>query len=368
MINFPVRIFSKIFFFLFLCSNVFAQDFGFGFDDDFEDTIQAISLKISGEIAVEMAPYVHDFSKDNSLGVSFWDMVSGKLNFSFSSSSIDAVANLNLSADSISELWNASPNLRDPSYTPLFIDEAFMRAFIGPVNITAGLRKLHWGKADSFGPLDVTNPIDYSDLKSIVDLRESKIARPMIHVNWSTGSFSKLEGVFIPNFAGHRISQEGRWAPVQYSNIISNIEADITTKAAQQFGALATNPLFFTLMNNVRNNLMNHFSNAQIQFPSTGGLEYFQAGLRYTTTIRRADIGAQYFYGNLFRPNITINGIDAFLDDLSQHILAGDLNYSGNPDLISPQIRFTRYHQFGVDYAQVFLGFNLRSELAFFLT
>jgi hypothetical protein len=105
-----------------------------------------------------------------------------------------------------------------------------------------------------------------------------------------------------------------------------------------------------------------------MEFPSTGALNNFQAGLRYTTTIGQADIGAQYFYGHLFRPNITINGIDNFLGDLAQEIVAENFTYSGNPGLISPQIKFTRYHQFGVDYAQVLFGFNLRSELALFLT
>jgi len=42
-----------------------AQDFGFGFDDGAEETdsAPAVSVKVGGEIAVELAPYVHDFDK-----------------------------------------------------------------------------------------------------------------------------------------------------------------------------------------------------------------------------------------------------------------------------------------------------------------
>jgi hypothetical protein len=35
---------------------------------------------------------------------------------------------------------------------------------------------------------------------------------------------------------------------------------------------------------------------------------------------------------------------------------------------LSPQIKYNRYHQLGVDYAQVLFGFNLRAEFAVHLT
>jgi hypothetical protein len=42
--------------------------------------------------------------------------------------------------------------------SPVYVDEAYLRAYFGKFDIEAGLRKLSWGKADSMGPLDVINP------------------------------------------------------------------------------------------------------------------------------------------------------------------------------------------------------------------
>jgi len=303
-------------------------------------------------------------------------MASGNVNFSASGGNIDAYASFNLSADSISELWDDSSPLGDPSYTPLIMDEAFLRGFIGPVNIEAGLRKLSWGKADSLGPLDVINPLDYSDLRNISDLQAIKIARPLVHVTWNAGGFSKLEAVFIPNFAGHRFAQDGRWAAAQFTDM-SSVETGFSAIADEKiaaggFGSMMNDPtiagMVAGLFNNVRNNLMNHLGSDFVSFPSTGGLDYFQTGLRYTTTVGPADIGVQYFYGNLFLPDFTIGGVDVFLDDLIGNFTSLNLAYLGDPSLLSSQIKYNRYHQIGVDYAQVLFGFNIRAEFAFHLT
>ena len=355
-----------------ICANTYAQDFGFGFDDAAGDTASEspVSVKVSGEIAVELLPFIYDFKKkDDAQTISFWDMVSGKLNFTVSGGNIEGFAALNLNANAVSELWNVSPLLDDPAYTPLIFDEAFLRAYIGPVNIEAGLRKLSWGKADSFGPLDVINPIDYSDLTNITDIKASKIARPMIHVSWGMDDgFSKLEAVFIPNFSGHRFAQEGRWAPSQFTNMPSNIERGIFSRAGERHGTIVSMLGFDTIFGGVQNNLMTYFNNNPISAPPSGGLDYFQTGLRYTTTIGPADIGAQYFYGNLFRPGFTIGGVDSFLDDLVTNVTGGNLAYPGEAELLAPQLKYNRYHQIGIDYAQVLLGLNIRSEFAVHLT
>jgi hypothetical protein len=349
-----------------------AQDFGFGFDEGAEETdsAPAVSVKVGGEIAVELVPYVYDFDKKESAqNISFWDMASGNVNFSASGGNIDAYASFNLSADSISELWDEDAPLDDASYTPLIMDEAFLRAFIGPVNIEAGLRKLSWGKADSLGPLDVINPLDYSDLRNISDLQALKIARPLVHVTWNAGGFSKLEAVFIPNVAGHRFARDGRWAASQVTDM-SSVETGFSSIVAAQYGNIMAIPGVADLFNNVRNNLMNSLGSDFISFPSTGGLDYFQTGLRFTTTVGPADIGAQYYYGNLFLPDCFFFLFDAFLVDLVMGNFPPDPAnpYSRNPALLSPQIKYNPYHQIGVDYAQVLFDFNMRAEFAFHLT
>jgi hypothetical protein len=348
----------------------FGQEFGFGDYDSGEDTAPAstaasgsrsnkeFSIKFGGEIAVEMTPYVHDFKKkEDGQQISFWDMASGALNFTLSAPNVEAYAAFNLNSSSISELWDASSDLSNASYTPLIIDEAFLRAYIGPVNIEAGFRKLTWGKADSLGPLDVTNPLDYSDLRNISDINSIKIARPMLHLTWNTGDFSKLEAVFIPNFAGHRFAQEGRWAASQYSSMADTIPTAFIARAYElnpAAGTILTSPPLSTMLDSIS-------SAFSIPFPDTSTLNYFQTGLRYTTTIGPVDIGCQYFYGNLFLPDFAIGGVDAFWLTLFN-------TFTPHLEFLNSQIKYNRYHQIGIDYAQVVFGFNLRAEFAVNLT
>jgi len=363
---------NRIIFFSLLAGAVLAlhaQDFGFGSDEaSGEDTSESsITVKAGGEIAVEFSPYVHDFDKQD---ISFWDMVSAQLNYTIAGKNVEAYTAFNINADSIGELWDESPLLSKSNYTPLIIDEAFLRAFIGPVTMEAGLRKLTWGKADSLGPLDVINPLDYTDLRGMTDIQAVKIARPLFHVSWDMDGFSKIEGVFIPNFAGHRFAQEGRWAPAQYSTMAETISTGILNRALQKYP-----PQYASLIQSMYSQAAAEFSGLSVESPDMSTLEYFQTGLRFTTTVGPADIGVQYFYGNLFQPDFSIAGVDSFLDDLvignypPDPSLNPNFPYYGNPDgLLSPQIKYNRYHQIGIDYAQVLFSLNVRSELVLHLT
>ena len=87
---------------------------------------------------------------------------------------------------------------------------------------------------------------------------------------------------------------------------------------------------------------------------STTTLDYAQAGLRFTTTIGSADIGAQYYYGRLPQPSVSITA---------------NMNYDISPPLpssvdVDVLTLYNPYHQIGLDYAQVLFGFNIRAELA----
>jgi len=87
-------------------------------------------------------------------------------------------------------------------------------------------------------------------------------------------------------------------------------------------------------------------------------LKYAQAGVRFTTTLRSADIGLQYYYGRLNKPAAT-----GIFDEISlpmppplpsvTNSIPIGLNYAYNP-----------YHQIGIDWAQVILSFNVRAEVA----
>jgi len=343
---------------------LYAQDFGFGSDEDIgkEASESSVAVKVGGEIAVEFSPYIHDFDKQI---ISFWDMVSGSLNFKVTGENVEAYAAFNLNADAISELWEEDTRLGEKNYTPLIIDEAFLRGYIGPVTIEAGLRKLTWGKADSLGPLDVINPLDYTDLRNLTDIQAVKIARPLFHVSWDMNGFSKIEGVFIPNFTGHRFAEEGRWAPAQYAVMRETAATGILDRALHRYP-----PAYAPLIQSMYPYAAAGFSDMPLESADMSTLEYFQTGLRFTTTVGPADIGAQYFYGNLFRPDFSIAGVDAFLDDLVFGNYPPDpMNiYPGDPYLLSPQLKYNRYHQFGLDYAQVLFTLNVRSEVAVHLT
>jgi hypothetical protein len=189
------------------------------------------------------------------------------------------------------------------------IDEAYISAYFGSLDIEAGLRKLTWGKADSSGPLDIINPLDYSDLSGLGDSDSLKIARPLIRASFHLGQFSKLESVFVPGFEPAQFAWTGRWAPAQFA-------------------------------------ALSRFPPENIIKPDTTTLDYAQTGFRFTTTIRNAaDLGLQYYYGRMTSPVVTQTP-------------------STDPQFPIVTFAYNPYHQAGLDYAQVIAGFNLRAEFA----
>jgi hypothetical protein len=318
-------------------------------------------LKIGGETGAGLLLYVRDFYEpDQAEPFSALDSVWARLNLSGSGESAAVFLSLNLSAAAITETWND---------IPLVLDEAFVRAFLGDVTIEGGLRKLTWGKADSLGPLDVINPLNYADLTAITDLKAMKIARPLVRLVWNTGDFSRLEGVFLPNFAGHRFAQRGRWTPRQITGIPSLAEQGFMRYASETWGsAMGLFPPAY--IDGIKQGILSRLGDFSPEGPDTRGFEYFQGGLRFTATLGPADFGAQYFYGNDFRPGFILGGVDAFMADLIAGVTPQlpSPAYTGDPALIFPRIEYSRYHQIGLDYAQVVFGFNLRAEAAAHIT
>jgi len=322
---------KQYFLLLILCllvvAHIYAQDFGFGFDD--EETgnnatstgAGAIGVSIGGEVSSSMVGYLDDFSQGTE-HIELGDLFAGNLNFTAKVFFAEGIINLKL----------------EPTDSPISIDEGYLRAYFGKFDIEAGLRKLTWGKADSLGPLDVINPLDYTALFITMadssNLMGAKIARPLAHVSFRFGQFSKIEGVFVPNFKSHNIASEGKWAPAQMEELKN-----------------PAIPISMPVPVPVNINI-----DTTETMPKTTTINYAQAGLRFTTTLGPADFGAQYYYGRLPQPaakisltsfnlNVTSMPIDV---DMGMNIL-----YKYNP-----------YHQIGLDYAQVLAGFNIRAELA----
>ncbi|MDR2068720.1 MAG: hypothetical protein LBP71_02500 [Spirochaetaceae bacterium] len=236
------------------------DDFGFGFDGEGEPPGAAplgslvSGIRIGGEIGAELVGYVHDFKPQGGFYTTLGNIFSGKLNFSASGSNADGVINLNLRP------------VFDGTASPLEIDEAYVRAYFGSFSIEGGLRKLTWGKADSLGPLDVVNPLDYRDLTDMTDIQSRKIARPLVRLSYGFGNFSALEAVFVPWFEGHRFDTTGRWTPSRVNELPFNFSSADTTS-----------------------------------------LEYAQGGLRFSTTWGSSDLGFQYYYGRLPQPAVYVS-------------------------------------------------------------
>ncbi|MDR1098914.1 MAG: hypothetical protein LBL28_00385 [Treponema sp.] len=294
--------------FFFAAAVLAAQDFGFGFggEDTGDFSGQAagtFAVSIGGEIKASISGFVEDFA-DGADHTQLGDIFSGKLRLSAETSRAAGVINLNLSP-------SASPATSSAA-SPLTIDEAYLRVYLGRLDLEGGLRKLSWGRADSLGPLDVVNPLDYSDVSNLSDMAGLKIARPLIHASLLVGQFSKLEGIFVPNFEPVRFADTGHWAPAQLA-MISQIPP------------------------------------ANVSHPDTATLDYAQAGLRFTTTIGgAADIGLQYYYGRLTTPALIL-----IMGGTPPSMTITGASFAYNP-----------YHQIGADWAQVIAGFNLRAEAA----
>ncbi|MDR0709137.1 MAG: hypothetical protein LBF77_03615, partial [Spirochaetaceae bacterium] len=282
-----------------------AQDFGFGDLGDFTGStgedgagggVAPFALSMSGEAGMEITGFVEEFDDpaDTALDGNF----RGRLGFEAEGANVKAVINLKINAP-------------DEKYTLGLVapDEAYLQVYFGDFELESGLRKLTWGRADSLGPLDVINPLNYTSLTNMTDYMENKIAQPLIHLSYRTGSFTKIETVLLPWFSPHRSAEQGRWAPSYPVPLASDFK---------------------------------------IIMPELNKLAYAQAGARFTTTVGPADIGLQYFYGRMYQPS-SVSALNTF-------------NQQG--ELSSITLDYNRYHQIGLDWAQVIAGFNLRAEAA----
>jgi hypothetical protein len=320
MANFPKRLFAPAFGALLWAAllagtargSLFAQEAAvsgggefnpFGSLDD-EPAVTAGGVTVGGELSVGMTGYLKDIG-DDADGVHAGDIVRGSLTFSTGGDSAEAFIDLRL-----------NPALNGDTL-PVVLDEAYLSVFFGSLTVDAGLRKLTWGKADSEGPLDVINPVDYADLSELKAGDPLKIARPLVHAAFRFGDSSKIEAVFVPWFQGHAFADSGRWEPEQI-------------KELKQMAALSG-------ITPIR--------------PDTTALSYFQAGARLSTTVLHSDIGVQYYAGFLPRPAYAVKTAAPAL-----------------PLPVAVIFDYNRYHQIGLDYAAEAAGFNIRAEAAVNIT
>lgn len=258
---------------------------------------------------------------------------------------------------------------------PVSLNEAWVRGYFGSFDITAGLQKLSWGKADTEGPLDVVNPLNTADLR-ITDQMERKIVQNLVRAGVALGSFTHLEAVFLPYFEANPISLSGPWAPKALKEMPESftkgaeqaIQATIEGLLQQGLisGAQVT-ALQTSLANSLKDSLAPYTEVSAFGkfIPTTNTLSYAQAGLRLTTSLGSQDFGFQYFIGNRKTPTVSIDEKNLFVPELNLSIpTISTMRF--NPSAIS--VSYDQYHQLGFDWASVIAGFNMRSELAFNLT
>jgi hypothetical protein len=261
---------------------------------------------VGGEVRAAVIAYPGDFSGGPGK-VSLGNIFSGALKFSAGASGVEAVIALSLTP------------VFDGAGSPVALDEAYLRGRFGSFTLEAGLLTLTWGKADSLGPLDVINPLDAADLTGLSgldDFASLKIPRPLLHGTYHIGSWTKVEGVFVPWYQPAPLpAADSRWFPPAMKVMIDMLPSNT---APSYPGALDS-------------------------------LEYAQGGVRFTTTLGSADLGFQYYYGRLATP-------------------AAILSFNASYTLDSISFEYNPYHQVGLDYAGVIAGFNLRVEGALNLT
>jgi hypothetical protein len=344
--------------FLLVPALCFGQAFGFEDDSDEGGSSLPFNFEFGGKIEVGPTLFINDFKGDGDAeSLSALDFVEAYASFDISGKNAQAFVGLNLSYASFSELKDGDFTL----YPPALIDELWLRGYFDRFSVQAGFIKLRWGRMYSPGPLDIVNPLDYSDLTNLTESRDMKIARPMVHASYKVGDFSSFEAVFLPNFAGHKFAQDGRWIPDEYANVTSVYAGGILNRALQKY------PTYSSIISSVLSGMLGSFSSAYPEFPDTSTPDYFQAGMRFNTVVGSVDLGFQYFYGNYLRPSVSLNGVDNFIDDLASQ-LPSYPSMIPHFDLLSAHIEYTRYHQIGVDYSQVLAGFTLRAEFAVHIT
>jgi len=314
-----------------------AQDFGFSFDD--ESTLKPgssgkLSASVGGEVSTSIIGYIEDMT-DGADHINTREMFAlmGKLNFSALTSFAEGAINLKFV----------------PALIPVSIDEAFIRAFFGGFELTAGLLKLSWGKADQLGPLDVINLPDTSklfiEMADNTSLMNVKVANPVVHASYRFGKYSKMEFAFLPSFDIVGAAIQSAVTPMAENDPMALLIGSTTARwIPKQMEELSK-----TLA-----------SGTALVMPGYSMLDHAQAGLRFTSSIGNADFGAQYFFGRMYQPAVKATIKQVKFDD-------PDFDPSNFP---TPKLEllFNNYHQFGFDYAHVLWGFNIRAEIAANLT
>jgi hypothetical protein len=243
--------------------------------------------------------------------------------FTYEASSSKVVADLQYSSRLPGESWEE------------LIDEAYIQLFYDNLDLQAGYLTTTWGTGDGVHVVDVLNPTDYTDSIN-PDYAERKIAEKMVKLNIYTGTNGLLELAYLPVLSQDRYPLEGRWTPYSVGVLEDRLRSRLM--------GLAMPPFDFNEeeIAAVGDRIRDDLSNA----PQPSDLSHSQYGLRYSTSVAGVDLGGVYYHGFIREPVIEIPQADP----------------------TAYEIGFTRLNLFGLEFATVVSGFNLRAEAAYRMT
>ena len=270
--------------------NAKTDDADFQFEDNDEEESH-FSVSIGGGIYVGASPFFNSFSNFGDVKPS--SLLWGHLHLEASAPLTKAFISSKLNNDTLpfnlGEKWATSKK-----YTiPQFIDEAFLQISIGAFDISAGLKKITWGKTDALSTLDVINPKDKSKFHLLDE--DAKMSVPLFQGIAYLPHDVKIETVFLPIFEPDLFAIEGRWQPYSVSIAKKNMKI---TKTDEMF---------------------------EILQKDTAKLNFSHGGARLSTTIDNLhDIAFQYFYGWNKAPLIRWDEKGFFPDYLQMHNIGAD--------------------------------------------
>ncbi len=282
----------------------------------------APSTSVGGEVELELRSYPDFDDLDAFTDSEVTAVPRVKTEFTYEGSSSEVVANLEYSSRMPMESFEE------------LIDEAYIQLFYDNLDVQAGYLKETWGTGDGVHVVDVLNPVDFTDSIN-PEYAERKIAEKMVKLNVYTGPNGLLELAYVPVLTQDRYPIDGRWVPNELAKLRSSVE--------DAYDGLVAPP---GLTQYEADKLKAQFLEDARNAPQPVTLADGQYGLRYSTSAGGVDIGGIYYFGFIREPVIEIPQADP-------------TDYS---------IDFTRLNLFGLEFATVVSGFNLRAEAAYNLT
>jgi hypothetical protein len=214
----------------------------------------------------------------------------------------------------------------DPARNRVFLDEAYVDLYLGPVDIRLGRQIFAWGRADGFNPTDNLTAWDYSDFLDTVDEQLGLVAAL---ATYYVGDWS-LEGVLAPAFTPSVWPElDSRWWP--------ELPEQIPNPAFPRAGA----PLLeasYEFLDDV--------------LPDEG-LQALQYALRVTGLLGGWDVSVSWFDG---------------YDDLPALHASTAVDSSFTAARVEVEPRYHRRRSVGADFATTLGQFGVHGEAAYYLT